>query len=77
LDFGRVKRRERPAVNLSMQIIHLEKGKMGFALEKLPVAEEFSLNSQFTDGAEYRIDAMAEARRPRNTFSKDCICEWN
>jgi hypothetical protein len=51
---------ERPAVNLSMQIIHLEKGKMVFALEKLPVAEEFSLNFQFTDGAEYRIDAMAE-----------------
>jgi len=55
-----IKEGERPTVNLSLRIIHLEKGKMVLALEKLPVAKEFSLNFQFTDGAEYRIDAMTE-----------------
>jgi hypothetical protein len=33
---------------------------MVFVLEKIPVAEEFSLNFQFTDGDKYHIDAMAE-----------------
>jgi hypothetical protein len=49
-----------PVVNLSLKIFHLGKGQMVFVLEKIPVAEEFSLNFQFTDGDKYHIDAMAE-----------------
>jgi hypothetical protein len=55
-----IKEGERPTVNLSLRIIHLEKGKTVFSIEKLPVPGEFTLNFQFTDGAEYRIDTMAE-----------------
>jgi hypothetical protein len=63
---GRV---ERPAALLTLTIAHLEKGKTVFSIERLPSAGEFSMNFQFTDGAEYRVTAIAElqGRQPIRT----------
>ena len=46
--------------NLSLKIIHLEKGKTAFAVDKLLVVNEFSMEFQFTDGDEYRVEAIAD-----------------
>lgn len=45
---------------LSLTITHLEKRKTVFAIDRIPVAGEYSMNFQFTDGAEYRVTASAE-----------------
>jgi hypothetical protein len=50
---------ESRGVLLTLTIAHLEKGKTVFAVERLPVEREFALNFQFTDGAEYRVAAIA------------------
>ena len=47
------------AVLLTLTIFHLEKGKTVFAVERLPVDGEFAMGFQFTDGAEYRVTAIA------------------
>ena len=47
------------AVLLTLTIVHLEKGKMVFAIERLPVQGEFGMDFQFADGAEYQISATA------------------
>jgi hypothetical protein len=47
-----------PALTLS--IFHLEKEKTVFAVERLPVQREFSMDLQFFDGAEYLITALAQ-----------------
>jgi hypothetical protein len=46
-------------VLLTLTIAHLEKGKTVFAVERLPVEKEFAMSFQFTDGAEYRVTAIA------------------
>jgi hypothetical protein len=46
-------------VLLTLTIAHLEKGKTVFSVERLPVAGEFAVSFQFTDGAEYRVTAIA------------------
>ena len=48
------------SVLLSLAIVHLEKGKIVFELERIPVSREFTMNFQFTDGAEYRLVAVGE-----------------
>jgi hypothetical protein len=45
---------------LSLAITHLEKGKVVFAIEKVAVDREYTFNFHFPDGAEYRINAVAE-----------------
>lgn len=45
---------------LTLTITHLEKEKVAFAVERIPVGNEFSMKFQFTDGAEYRVAALAE-----------------
>ena len=50
---------ESRGVSLTLTIAHLEKSKTVFAVERLPVEKEFTLNFQFTDGAEYRVTAIA------------------
>ena len=50
---------EKPEVQLSLTITHLEKRKIVFAVERLLVAGEFSLQFQFTDGDDYRVSATA------------------
>src|SRR5438094_10427171 len=47
------------AARLTLTIIHLEKGKSVFSMENVPVAGEFSMQFQFTDGDEYRVAAVA------------------
>jgi hypothetical protein len=49
----------RQGVLLTLTIVHLEKSKTVFSVERLPVEREFALNFQFTDGAEYRVTAIA------------------
>jgi hypothetical protein len=48
-----------PVAALTLTITHLEKGKTVFSVERLVVAGEFAMNFQFTDGAEYRVGAIA------------------
>lgn len=50
---------EKSMALLTLTIAHPEKDKIVFALERLPVAGEFAMNFQFTDGAEYRVAAIA------------------
>ena len=45
---------------LSLSITHLEKEKTAFEIERIPVAGEFAMKFQFTDGAEYRVVAVGE-----------------
>lgn len=45
---------------LSLTITHLEKGQTVFAVDKLRVGAEFSMDFQFADGAEHRVRAVAE-----------------
>jgi hypothetical protein len=49
----------RTAALLTLIISHLETRKTVFSVERLPVAGEFSMRFQFTDGAEYRVSATA------------------
>ena len=52
-----------PVVNrqLSLAITHLEKRKIMFAVDRVPVAGEFGLKFHYPDGAEYRVNAVAES----------------
>ena len=50
---------ESRAVLLTLTIAHLEKAKTVFSVERLPVEGEFAMSFQFTDGAEYRVTAIA------------------
>lgn len=50
---------EKSSALLTLTIVHPEKEKVVFALERLPVAGEFAMNFQFTDGAEHRVAAIA------------------
>jgi hypothetical protein len=43
---------------LSLTVHHLEKDKVVFAVEKIPVDGEWSMKFQFPDGAEYRVTAL-------------------
>jgi hypothetical protein len=50
---------EKPTAFLTLTITHLEKGKVVFGVEKLPVDGQFSMKFQFPDGADYRVAAVA------------------
>lgn len=45
---------------LSLAITHIEKKTTVFAVDKIPVEGEFSMNFHFVDGAEHRVSARAE-----------------
>lgn len=47
-------------VLLSLSIAHLEKEKIVFAMDKVPVAGEWSMRFHFPDGAEYRVVALGQ-----------------
>ena len=51
---------DKPNALLTLTIKHLEKDKIAFAVERLPVAGEFSLKFHFPDGARYRVTANAQ-----------------
>lgn len=46
---------------LSLSVFHLEKQKTVFAIDKVLVAGEYSVDFHFPDGAEYRVNSVAEA----------------
>jgi hypothetical protein len=50
-----------PNTFLTLSVTHLEKQKIVFAVEKLPVAGEWSMRFHFPDGAEYRVVAISNA----------------
>jgi hypothetical protein len=54
---------------LTLAITQLEEGHAVFAIEKLAVARDFTLNFQFVDGSEHRVTAVAElpGRTPIST----------
>jgi hypothetical protein len=47
---------------LSLSITQLEENQLLFAIERLPVAGEFSMDFHFTDGSEHRVNAVAEVQ---------------
>ena len=49
-----------PSAQLTLTITHLEKNQLIFSVEKIPVAGEFALDYQFTDGAGHRVTAVAD-----------------
>lgn len=49
-------------VALSLSITQLEENQLLFAIERLPVAGEFSMDFHFTDGSEHRVSAVAEVQ---------------
>lgn len=51
---------ESSAEALSLTIVHLEKGKTAFEMERVPIAGDFAMKFEFTDGAEYRVSALAQ-----------------
>ena len=48
------------SVTLSLAITQIEENQTVFAIEKLPVTDEFTLNFQFVDGSEHSVTALAE-----------------
>ena len=48
-----------PTAVLSLTITHLEKQKVVFAVEKIAVPGQWSVNFHFPDGAEYRVATLA------------------
>jgi len=49
----------KPVAFLTLTVTHLEKGRIVFGVEKVPVTDGFSMKFQFPDGAEYRVAAAA------------------
>ena len=47
------------SAKLTFSITHLEKNKLVFSLEKIPVAGEFALGYHFTDGTDHRVITVA------------------
>ena len=45
---------------LSLSITHLENHKTVFAIEKVPVDQDYVLDFHFPDGAEYRVNSLTE-----------------
>lgn len=45
---------------LSLTITHLEKQKTVFAIDKVPVDKDYLVDFHFPDGAEYRVNSLAE-----------------
>lgn len=45
---------------LSLTIEHLEKEKIAFAIDRIPVGREFAVKFHFTDGARYRVRTLAQ-----------------
>lgn len=48
------------SAKLTLSITQLEKNKLVFSLEKIPVAGEFAVDYHFTDGTDHRVITVAE-----------------
>jgi len=45
---------------LSLSITHLEKHQTVFAIDNVPVEKDYQLDFHFPDGAEYRVNSIAQ-----------------
>lgn len=61
------------AVALTLIITHLEKERTVFAVEKISVPDDFSINFHFTDGAEYKISAIADIAGRRSVRTEQTV----
>ena len=58
---------------LSLAITHIEKKMTIFAVDRIPVEGEFSMNFHFVDGAEHRVIARAELTGGRSMRSQQVV----
>jgi hypothetical protein len=58
---------------LSLAITHIEKKMTVFAVDRIPVEEEFSMNFHFVDAAEHRVSARAELPGGRSIRSEQVL----
>ena len=58
---------------LSLAITHIEKRMTMFAVDKIPVEGEYSINFHFIDGAEHRITANAEMPGGRSARTEQVV----
>jgi hypothetical protein len=58
---------------LSLAITHIEKKMTVFAVDRIPVEGEFSMNFHFVDGAEHRVSARAELPGGRSIRSEQIV----
>jgi hypothetical protein len=58
---------------LSLAITHIEKGTTVFAVDRIPVEGEYSINFNFIDGAEHRVTAYAEMPGGRSARSEQVV----
>lgn len=64
---------EKTPASLTLTITHLEKNKVVFSVEKLPVSSEFSMKFQFPDGAQYKVLAVANIPGAPPTRSEQLV----
>lgn len=58
---------------LSLSILHLEKQKVVFGIDRVAVRNEWSMKFHFPDGAEYRIEAAVQAPGQPSVRSEQVI----
>ncbi len=58
---------------LSLAITHIEKGMTVFAVDRIPVEGEYSINFQFIDGADHRVTANAEMPGGRSARTEQVV----
>ncbi len=58
---------------LSLAITHIEKKMTVFAVDRIRVDREFSMNFHFVDGAEHRVSARAELTGGRSIRSEQVV----
>jgi hypothetical protein len=58
---------------LSLAITHIEKKMIVFAIDRIPVEGEFSMNFHFVDGAEHRVSARAQLSGGRSIRSEQVV----
>jgi hypothetical protein len=58
---------------LSIAITHIEKKMTVFAVDRIPVEGEYSMNFHFVDGAEHRVTAHAQLAGGRSVRSEQVV----
>ena len=65
--------RKAQPTNLTLKITHLETGKTVFGIDKIPIAEKFLMQFQFTDGDEYRVESVVDLEKGEPIHSKRLV----
>ena len=58
---------------LSLAITHIEKKMTVFAIDRIPVEGEYSMNFHFVDGAEHRVTAQAQLAGGRSAHIEQIV----